>query len=465
MELDSPTSPDCCQHIAKRPTPATVQLQASVSFEFELHGRAQLVLSPVRECDDNSTEPDSCTKSQPSGGLMPTPQRVKSDGCFAIRRPKSPLPYPGSISFEGLNCQSPVLLSPVRSPAAVVRRLPLGAQSPSQRNMNPFSPAVGKHGCALTFPGESLSGSGSRYVDDFEQLAQIGEGSFGTVFKCRKRVDGCVYAVKVTRKQMRSEVQRQEMLREVFALSAVSQSARRESTHIVRYFNAWWEEGRLYIQTELCSHSLEDVVERAAGPLPSDTCVLVLEHMLLGLSLIHNAGMCHLDVKPANIFVSGAEEIVYKLGDLGLATLDQNALDVIEGDSKYLPRELLLEDFSNLPMADIYSLGATVLEMALGRPLPGSGPEWQQIRDGHLPMAELAGVGEELKSVLRWMMHPDQLQRPTTEEVLRHPLFRSEMELLLHQERALSNGLQEKLAQVMEKKAKGIYELKRTSTV
>jgi serine/threonine protein kinase len=31
----------------------------------------------------------------------------------------------------------------------------------------------------------------------FEQLAQIGEGSFGTVFKCRKRVDGCVYAVKV----------------------------------------------------------------------------------------------------------------------------------------------------------------------------------------------------------------------------------------------------------------------------
>jgi len=297
MELDSPTSPDCCQHIAKRPTPATVQLQASVSFEFELHGRAQLVLSPVRECDDNSTEPDSCTKSQPSGGLMPTPQRVKSDGCFAIRRPKSPLPYPGSISFEGLNCQSPVLLSPVRSPAAVVRRLPLGAQSPSQRNMNPFSPAVGKHGCALTFPGESLSGSGSRYVDDFEQLAQIGEGSFGTVFKCRKRVDGCVYAVKVTRKQMRSEVQRQEMLREVFALSAVSQSARRESTHIVRYFNAWWEEGRLYIQTELCSHSLEDVVERAAGPLPSDTCVLVLEHMLLGLSLIHNAGMCHLDVK------------------------------------------------------------------------------------------------------------------------------------------------------------------------
>lgn len=152
-------------------------------------------------------------------------------------------------------------------------------------------------GGGLTFPSESLCGSGSRYVDDFEQLAQIGEGSFGTVFKCRKRVDGCLYAVKVTRKQMRSEAQRQGMLREVFALSSFSQSARKESTHIVRYFNAWWDDGRLYIQTELCLHSLSDVIERARGPLPSELCTTVLEQCLRGLSLIHSNSMCHLDIK------------------------------------------------------------------------------------------------------------------------------------------------------------------------
>lgn len=96
---------------------------------------------------------------------------------------------------------------------------------------------------------------------------------------------------------MRSEVQRQEMLREVFALSAVSQSARKGSTHIVRYFNAWWEDGRLYIQTELCSNSLADVMDNEKGPLPPDLCITVLEECLLGLSLIHSHGMCHLDVK------------------------------------------------------------------------------------------------------------------------------------------------------------------------
>lgn len=137
---------------------------------------------------------------------------------------------------------------------------------------------------------------------------------------------------------------------------------------------------------------------------------------------------------------------------------------MIEGDSKYLPRELLHDDFSNMPMADIYSLGATVLEVALGRPLPGSGAEWQQLRDGHLPMAELRECPPDLTAVLRWMMHPDPQQRPTADELLRHPLFRSEMETLLHQERARSSGLQEKLQQVMDAKT-GLCRLKRTITV
>lgn len=359
---------------------------------------------------------------------------------------------------------------------------------------------------ALTFPSESLNGSGSRYVDDFEQIAQIGEGSFGTVFKCRKRVDSCHYAVKVTRKQVRSDVQRQDMLREVLALSAVSQSAHKGSSHILRYYNAWWEEGRLFIQTELCASSLADVMERTDGPLRPEVCTTVLEECLLGLSAIHSHDLCHLDIKvrarpapsaapcrggprgrarrmrgrpnspplpqhrpcpraqPANIFVSGAQEAAYKLGDLGLARLKSNARDVIEGDSKYLPRELLHDDFSNMPMADIYSLGATVLEVALGRPLPGSGAEWQQLRDGHLPMAELHECPPDLTAVLRWMMHPDPQQRPTADELLRHPLFRSEMETLLHQERARSSGLQEKLQQVMDAKT-GVGRFKRTITI
>jgi serine/threonine protein kinase len=430
---------------------------------------------------------------------MPTPPAGKKAGggggsAFALRRGKPPVPFPGSISFDALNCGSPPdaagAAGGASSPAFALRR-PLGEVGAARGNggrrlCNPEAPAkAGGRAAAARPPSPRAcgSGSGSRYVDDFDQLEQIGEGSFGTVFKARKRVDGCLYAVKVTRRQMRSEAQRQEMLREVFALAAVSQSAlRRECTHIVRYFNAWWEDGRLFIQTELCDHSLADVIERAGGqPLPNGVCVAVLEQMSLGLSLIHAQDMCHLDVKPANIFVtrggsgggsggSGEGEPVYKLGDLGLATLDQHGVDeVIEGDSKYLPRELLREDFGHLQMADVYSLGATVLEMALGRPLPGAGDEWQRIRDGHLPLDELASASDDLKAVLRWMLQPEPLERPTAAELLRHPLFRTEVELLLHQERAHSSGLQarllhaEKLHRVLRAKSH-VCALKRSET-
>lgn len=52
MECDAPVSPDR-QHIAKRPTHAQLS-----PLSWDVQGRS-LALSPVRECDDNSTEPDS----------------------------------------------------------------------------------------------------------------------------------------------------------------------------------------------------------------------------------------------------------------------------------------------------------------------------------------------------------------------------------------------------------------------
>ncbi|CAO2827802.1 unnamed protein product [Amaranthus hypochondriacus] len=56
-----------------------------------------------------------------------------------------------------------------------------------------------------TSPGSNGShGSGahhgyikSRYKDEFEELAMLGEGVFGKVFRCRNRLDEKEYAIKV----------------------------------------------------------------------------------------------------------------------------------------------------------------------------------------------------------------------------------------------------------------------------
>jgi hypothetical protein len=41
------------------------------------------------------------------------------------------------------------------------------------------------------------------------------------------------------------------------------------SRHVVRYFSAWEEEERLFIQTELCGDTLEALVRAACGTLLS----------------------------------------------------------------------------------------------------------------------------------------------------------------------------------------------------
>ena len=207
--------------------------------------------------------------------------------------------------------------------------------------------------------------SSSRFASDFDVIGQLGNGSFGTVFKCLSRLDGCMYAVKATKRKAKGVADRDRMLKEVsrlrfscymlhlyslglnflqvYALAALSDQADTAAFHIVRYHQAWMEENRLYIQTELCSFTLETEMKR--GPLTVERRYKLLREVLLALEFIHRNGMVHLDIKPENVFVKNDQ---YKLGDFGLVSLTHSSNDVEEGDSRYMSMELLGGDHSDL---------------------------------------------------------------------------------------------------------------------
>ena len=54
--------------------------------------------------------------------------------------------------------------------------------------------------------------------------------------------------------------------------------------------------------------------------------------------------------------------------------------------ARYLPREVLNGDLSCLDRADMFSLGATLLELAMRSELPSGGPLYQDLRAGKLPL-------------------------------------------------------------------------------
>jgi hypothetical protein len=55
----------------------------------------------------------------------------------------------------------------------------------------------------------------SRFYQDFDIIAELGTGSFGTVFKCLSRLDGCMYAIKAANRRAKGTADRDRMLKEV----------------------------------------------------------------------------------------------------------------------------------------------------------------------------------------------------------------------------------------------------------
>ena len=72
---------------------------------------------------------------------------------------------------------------------------------------------------------------------------------------------------------------------------------------------------------------------------------------------------------------------------------------VEEGDCRYLPKEILAEDFQYLTKADIFSLGLSIYEAASGSPLPKNGEKWQELRSGLLPY--LSHYSKDFNDLLR----------------------------------------------------------------
>ncbi|KAM9301655.1 wee1-like protein kinase [Gastrophryne carolinensis] len=279
----------------------------------------------------------------------------------------------------------------------------------------------------------------SRYAIEFHELEKIGSGQFGAVYKCVKRLDGCIYAIKRSKKPLAGSVDEQNALREVYAHAVLGQHP-----HVVRYYSAWAEDDHMLIQNEYCNGgSLADAISEKYRSM----CFFTepeLKDLLLqvarGLKYIHSMCLVHMDIKPSNIFISrtmvpntlveeaddedcGPQKVVYKIGDLGHVTRIDSP-QVEEGDSRFLANEVLQEDYTKLPKADVFSLALTILSAAGSDPLPTNGERWHDIRKGKLPTVPQL-LSQELQDLLKLMISPDPEKRPSSVALCKHSVLLS----------------------------------------
>mmetsp|Transcript_64523 Transcript_64523/g.74101 ORF Transcript_64523/g.74101 Transcript_64523/m.74101 type:complete len:577 (-) Transcript_64523:1673-3403(-) len=258
----------------------------------------------------------------------------------------------------------------------------------------------------------------SRYHNDFEELECLGRGQFGSVFRCRHRLDCLEYAVKCTKNKFKG-CNMDTILHEAFALAALS--VYDENPYIVRYYTAWIEDDRLYMVMELCEKSLSKLAEMKMS-LSEQNLKEILRDVCLGLRQLHAHNIVHLDIKPENILFAPASGR-FKIGDLGLARIANKCEgDPPEGDARYLAPELLdcdgeKTDIPDLTKADIFSTGAMIYELMIPEPLEKNGPQWHEIRSGSDKLDTL-DYSHKLKECIRSMLNSDPDKRPSAKQLL-----------------------------------------------
>ena len=317
----------------------------------------------------------------------------------------------------------------------------------------------------------------SRYLSDFETICALGEGAFAVVNLCRRRLEGAYYAIKILKTKIIGEANGLKVAKEAQAHAALI-----GCPSLVRYFSCWFDDGIFHLQTEVCSVgtldrfvspssansqvSIDDKMcsqgtdggdtsgDHSPPGLPQPSGIpealiwLIILNTSDALRFMHSKFIAHLDLRPANIFIAGPienEEVIVKsckysnkqvitgllqgdytlrLGDLGHATRIDDRKPIEEGDERYCSKELIEDDGKrhvDLLKADVFSLGASVLELCLGRSLGYSGndghEEWHNIRSGNLDGLVLNHYSDDLISFIKGLLDPNPLDRPDAHEV------------------------------------------------
>jgi serine/threonine protein kinase len=169
----------------------------------------------------------------------------------------------------------------------------------------------------------------------------------------------------------------------------VMQRLRHPNIVEVRDFG-WLDTGEPYLVMEyVTGHTLSTVLRQrmAARPLPRTSasppsgpeleCIVrVWLQLCEALDFIHQNGMVHRDVKPANIMLEGNpftdEQFTLKLMDFGLARLTDDSQGFTQagsmiGTATYISPEQALGTTNDL-RTDLYSMGVIMYEMATGIP-------------------------------------------------------------------------------------------------
>ncbi len=224
--------------------------------------------------------------------------------------------------------------------------------------------------------------AGTLFAGRYQILGTLGKGGMGTVYRALDRELDDEVALKILRPRAFDESSGQTFKVEI--------RLARKITHrnVVRTHDLGEADGLRFLTMEYVpGTTLRNIIDQK-GAVALSPGLQISKQLCRGLAAVHEAGIIHRDVKPANIMV--LPNGVVKLMDFGIASAAGGADPETEsGQTVGTPHYMSPEQGQGWELdarSDIYSVGVVLYELFSGkRPIEGRDP--REVLENHLTFA------------------------------------------------------------------------------
>ncbi|RLN44134.1 hypothetical protein BBJ28_00010608, partial [Nothophytophthora sp. Chile5] len=259
----------------------------------------------------------------------------------------------------------------------------------------------------------------------------LGKGGFARCYELKCEQTGTVYAGKIVAKSSLVKPKAKQKV----SLSFTSEIKIHKSLHhaqVVQFEHFFEDSENAYILLELCrSQSLSDLLRRRKR-LSEGEVRFYTRQLVEGLAYLHAHMVIHRDLKLGNLFLTS--DMRLKIGDFGLATrldsLDDRKRTMC-GTPNYIAPEILSGQRGDGHSfeVDIWSTGVVMYTLLVGRPpfeTDDVKATYKRIRANDYEFPAAAHVSRSAQSLIRGILRSNPEDRPSLEQILKHPFLADE---------------------------------------
>lgn len=240
--------------------------------------------------------------------------------------------------------------------------------SPNETYSEPFQAAPPRRRPTILNRKQPIVDITDRLFNSYEIIQQVGEGTYGKVFKAKDLQNNQLVAMKFVLMDNENEGFPITGLREINILRELQHPNIIKLHQIVNDEQNPRRQGT-YLVFEYMNHDLMGLLDNEAMVFDEITIYRIFRQILEGLNYCHQRLILHRDLKCSNILMNNKGEI--KLADFGLGRqwVAERPYTNKVISLWYRPIELLLGEEKYGPSVDVWSLGCIFGELFQRRPV------------------------------------------------------------------------------------------------